>query len=780
MNPCCVLTGHFVPAPGNDPWTGLRHDYSPTENFHEQWLRWNRSCYGANSASRILTAEGRIRDIVNNYRRMNFSFSPALLDELSRSSPNVYRRVLEADAASVAQWGHGNALARPWQEVILPLLPPDRAALQIDWGLRAFAHHFGRPAEGFCLPHDAVNSDVLDLLVARGLKFILLSPSQAEGIMSVGSGSWRSLGGLPASGDRPFRIDRPEGSLAVFFPDERLSRGLVDDRLLRDSGNLEGALRKGLQATGFVSLAVRGETFGIVEPFADMCLAALWERLSGTSPVDCTNYGWVLEQRPPRELVKLKKGDEEKGTSADCPHGVGRWYRDCGCRSSATQQGWKEPLWARFLTWEATLTALVDRTVTELGLDAAAFRTEVPELLLRREEPRPWAVRLLGRADPAAEDRLIAAARALQWLQAFLPAALWNGDDPGLVDARGGFLAALRVFDFVEGASLADFLHSLHSVSLNDGRSVGDFVSGELLRRRHDARFAAALLLLDRLLRPRARYEDNFGPLTVADFSRSRHEIDEGVYRYTGQIRLHDSDRDFDLEFEYLLLEDHREGVSLYLNDADAVGRPEAFDLEHLPMGDRMEIVQLMGNDLEANLANETQAIFPLLRKSLVYARLLDVPPLPMARSLMELAVTRKILGMTETPEVPDAELMEALEEELSFAKDFTLKLDEGRLNGRFSRWLAQALGNPEAFASEEVVKSVETLLAALGRWGFQPDLTVAQALVFESLRDEAPRLLKALEAGRVEALGDLKRLLRLGTLLWLETSGIKNRLLDL
>jgi len=780
MNPSCVLSGHFVPPPGNDPWSGLRHDYSPTENFQQQWVSWNRACYGANSASRILTAEGRIRDIVNNFRHLNFSVAPALLDELARSSPNVYRRLQEADAESLARRGHGNAMARPWQEVILPLLPPDRAGLQIDWGLRAFEHHFGRPAEGFCLPHDAVSPPILDLLIDRGLKFLLLSPFQAEGIMPLGTGSWQSLGEAPAPGDRPFRIDRPEGSLAVFFPDERLSRGLVQDHLLRDAGNLENVLRKSLQTTGFISLTASGETFGMTEPFADMCLAALWERLGGTSPVDCTNYGSVLEQRPPRELVKLKKGDDEEGTSADCPHGVGRWHRDCGCRSTPSHQGWKEPLWARFVAWEATLTALVDKDVADLGLGTQGFRSELPSLLLDEEEPRAWARRLLGRSDTVAEDKLLAAGRGLQWLQAFLQSNLWNGDDPAAPEARTGFLAALRAFDFVPAASATEFLDSLQPIRLNDGRTLGDYFTLELLRRKHDPRFAAALLLLDRLLRPRARYEDSFGPLSVSDFSRSRHEIDEEVYRYTGQIRLHDKESDRDVEFEYLLLEDHREGVSLYLKDADSVGKPEAFDLECLPMGDKMEIVQLMGNDLEANLASETQAIFPLLRKSLVYARLLNVPPLPMARSLMELAVTRKILGMTENADIPDAALMETLEEELSFAKDFHLNLDSGRLNGRFSRWLAQAMGDPEAFHSEEVVKSVEVLLAALGRWGFAPDLTVAQALVFEAIRDKAPRLLAALESGRIEALQELKRLLRLGALLWLDTSGVKNRLLDL
>jgi hypothetical protein len=715
---------------------------------------------------------------VNNFLYLNFSFSPALLAELSRSSPNVYRRLLEADAESAKRWGHGNALARPWQEVILPLLSPTQAGRQIDWGLAAFRHHFGRDAEGFCLPHDAVNSMVLDLLVDRGLQFVLLSPYQAEGTMPRGAGTWTSLNGAPAPGDRAFQIDRPTGSLAVFFPDERLSRGLVHDHLLRDAENLDRALRHGLQSTGFINLAVRGETFGIDEPFGDMCLAALWRRLGGTSPVDGSNYATVLENRPPHELVKLKKGEDEEGTSSSCPHGVARWHRECGCRTGASHQRWKAPLWDAMRDWELKLTGDVDRTVADLGLVPEVFQTRVPDLLLGAP-PRSWAQDLLGRADRPAEDRLLRAARGLHWAQGFLQAALWHCDDPTGPEGRGALLEALRAFDFLDSATVADFVAGLGTISLNDGRSLAALVSHDLMRRRHDPRFAAALLLLDRLLRPRARYEDSVGPLLVADFSRSRHEIDEGVYRYTGQIRLRDREADREVEFEYLLLEDHREGVSLYLKEADSVDKPEAFDLEDLPVGDRMEIVHLMGNDLEVNLASETQAIFPLLRKSLVYARLLDVPPLPMARSLMELAVTRKVLGMTEATQSPGAEELEALEEELAFARDFSLTLDSDRLNSRFSRWLAQALGNPEEFTSESVVKSVETLLAALGRWNFHPDLTVAQALVFEALRDRAPRLLTALESGHIEALGELKRLIRLGTLLWIDTSEVKNRVLE-
>jgi len=727
MKPCCVLTAHFVPPPGRDPWTGIRHDYSSSESYHTQWSRWNRACLGANSASRVLTPEGRVRGIVNNYRFLNFSMTPALLDELRQTSPNVYRRVVEADTESVRRCGHGNAMARPWTEAILPLLPPDRAALQIDWGLAAFRRHFGRDAEGFCLPHDAVNATVLDLLVDRGLKFLLLSPFQAEGLMPLGSGSWQPLNGAPAPSDRPFRVDRPAGSIAVFFPDAGLSRALLQNHLLRDSNRLGAALRQAAQ-TGFTNLSARGETFGLDEPFADMCLAALWERLQAEPALEAVSYAAVLERRPPVELVKLARGDDERGSSGSCPHGVGRWHRDCGCRQSNTRQHWKAPLWTVMTRWEAALTSQIDAVAQANGLGPREFRA--------------WAVKFLLDQRPAANAALAAAARGLHWLQTFLSAALWEGDDPTSPEFRTAFSGVLRAFDFV-GHDFRPLVDEL-AIGLNDGRVLSDFVSQELLRRRHDERFAAALFLLDRLLRPRARYEDSLGPYTVTGFSRDRHAIDDSITRYDGHIAISDGSDDAS-DFDYLLLEDHREGVSLYLKYAAEAGPPEAFDLQDLPSGERAEIVRLMENDLEDHLASETEALFALLRKSLVYARLLDVPPLPAARSLMELAVTRKILALTENGEVPGARMLSELEEELAFARDYGLSLDRDRLNERFSEWLAQALARPEEFSSDAVENSVEALLQTVNRWGFTPDLTVPQALVFEALSrgPELPRLVR-------------------------------------
>jgi len=776
MKPCCVLASHFLTPPGLDPWTGLRHDYSSTEDFSEQWTRWNKACFGANSASRILTPEGKIADIVNNYRFLSFSFSCQLLDELKRDSPNVYRRIKQADRESLQQRRHGNALARPWVETALPLLKTQDAATLIDWGLASFREHFEREAEGFCLPHNAVNTGILDLLIDRGIRFLLLSASQAEGTMVPGSGSWQRVDG-PLS-HRPYSLLRPSGTIAVFFSDANLEAGLHSG-LLKDSANLEEALHEAAREAGFVNVSAHGETFGVLEPFGDMCLASVWSRLSPPHSVECVNFGQALDLFSPELVVKLKKGDDELGSSAECPHGVARWQRECGCRSSSRSQLWKRPLRMIVSSSAESLQNVIQEEALSLGVTLAQLKQAIPGLLLRQQSPRRWATTITGSSDHSVQDRIIAAAWYLAWSYTMYSSDLWGADDPLDPSARHVLLSSLRALEIQNDALLPAFLHDLESITVNGGIVLGSWVKEKLLKRRHDARFSAARFLLDRLLRPQARYEDSLGSLTIVDFSRSKHEIDAEVFRYTGNIAICDSSTELMSNFDYLLLEDHREGVSLYLKDADEAGRPMAFDLETLPLGDRNEIMQLMGSDLEISLASESKAIFPLLRKSLVYARLLDVAPVPIARSLMELAVTRKILELTEETVLPDAELFSTLEEELGFAQDFSLRLDTERLTRRFSRWMTQALSHREDFSSETVVKTVETLLGAFTRWKFQPDLTVAQSLVFEFIQERTPALIEALKTGRIEALKEIKRLIRLGNLLWIDTSKIENQILE-
>jgi hypothetical protein len=58
------------------------------------------------------------------------------------------------------------------------------------------------------------------------------------------------------------------------------------------------------------------------------------------------NYGWFLEKFPPKHEVELKNFYGE-GCAWSCAHGVGRWYRDCGCSTGGGpdwNQKWRGPL----------------------------------------------------------------------------------------------------------------------------------------------------------------------------------------------------------------------------------------------------------------------------------------------------------------------------------------------------------------------------------------------------------------------------------------------------
>ena len=779
-----VLSGHFFSPAEADPWTGLRHDYSEEENFQQRFTSLSRSCWGANSASRILGPDGKIRRIVNNFRSMAFSFAPGLLDELSHAAPNVYRRILEGDSYSRKNLGHGNALAQCWSPVILPLMEERQIRQQIIWGCAAFEKHFGRAPEGFWLPRQAVNDLVLDVLIEQRIQWILLSPWQADAIMPADEGSWTALGNSPAPSSRPLRLDRPSGCLGVFFQDAQLETGLAGGHLLRDAEAFKEAIKAAIPGGACTTVAADGSLFGWGEPFSDMCLAALWDKIAKEGDVQIVNYGVLWEQLPPTHQVRLRRGEDEQGVSRDCPHGVKRWQADCGCRGGDTHwhQRWRAPLLRQLRQLEDKVHRGIDGMLLPHGIARADWEARVPQLLLRQIEPRAWARSLLpSHASSAAEDQLIRWGWAWHWAQTMLASDLWHDADPFLASNRTGILAPLRCLELVEpeGTSwLAEFLGGLE-IEGNRGKTIRQQLEETLMARRRGPEFPAALLIFDRLLRPDVLYASSIGPWQVRDFSFDRQQVTAGVQRYSGRIELRQVDFDQNVVLEYLLLEDQAEGVSLSLKNATTKGKPESFDLEWMPVGVRAEIVRWMGADLEANLASETQSFFPLLRKSLVYSRLLQVPPLPMARSLMELAVTRKILELADSSELPSEAVLASLDLELAFARDYGLQLDKERLNPRFSRWLFQALSKPEDFTKETVVNGVETLLDRLFAWQFQPDITVAQALVYEEMQVKAPALLRALESGHIEALSELRRLLRLAALLQIDTTEIRNHLLD-
>ncbi|NMB76274.1 MAG: DUF3536 domain-containing protein [Myxococcales bacterium] len=401
-----IIHGHFYQPPRENPWTGVIERQDSAAPFHDWNERITAECYRPNSRSRVLDARGRVLELVNNYRHLSFNFGPTLLSHLEEHDPDTLRRIVEADAQSRAERGHGNAMAQAYNHMILPLATPRDRWTQIQWGLADFRSRFGREAEAMWLPETAANLEVLSDLARAGMKFVLLAPSQAARIRNRGGDRWRDVSGGDIPTHRPYLCRTPAGDIGVFFYHAGLSRAVAFEHLLRNASLFADRLQAAAEEAPpgpdrLVFCCTDGESYGHHEPFGDMCLAYLATREAPARGISFTNPGRFLADHPPEYEVELKGGE---GTAWSCAHGVGRWKEDCGCTTGGPA-GWNQ-------TWRAPLRRALDRLRDELD---ALFESEARGLL-----KEPWAARddflpvVLNRPLGAADRFLkLHAARAL-------------------------------------------------------------------------------------------------------------------------------------------------------------------------------------------------------------------------------------------------------------------------------------------------------------------------------------------------------------------------------
>ena len=353
-----TIHGHFYQPPRENPWTGEIENQPSAAPFHDWNDRIAAQCYRPKAPSRILSGSGRIRDIVNNYEFMSFNFGPTLIGWIRTHLPETYRRIQKADADSVARLGHGNAIAQVYNHIIMPLASPQDRITQIRWGIRDFETHFGRKPEAMWLAETAINMDVVVDLIREGIRFTILSPTQAESFRALDGGDWKPCGNTDIDTTRPYRIFPVDadgkkicdGYLDVFFYNPWLSSAVGFEHLLRDANvfgkRIQDAFDPNRADAQLVSIGTDGESYGHHEPFGDMCAAWLFNHYAPEHEMVPVNFGWFLEHFPPRFEVKLKNAYSE-GCAWSCAHGVGRWYRDCGCSTGGGpgwNQKWRTPL----------------------------------------------------------------------------------------------------------------------------------------------------------------------------------------------------------------------------------------------------------------------------------------------------------------------------------------------------------------------------------------------------------------------------------------------------
>ncbi|HKQ61302.1 MAG TPA: DUF3536 domain-containing protein, partial [Candidatus Polarisedimenticolaceae bacterium] len=336
------LHGHFYQPPRENPWLEAIELQDSARPYHDWNERVTAECYAPNASARILDGAGRIARIVNNYARISFNFGPTLLSWLAAHDAPTYGAILAADRASRERFGgHGSALAQAYGHAILPLCNERDRETQVRWGVRDFEWRFGRKPEGMWLPETAVDLATLETLARAGLRFTLLSPTQAARTRPLGATEWQDVAGGRVDPRRPYRVALPSGAeIVVFFYDGAIAHAIAFGGLLASGEELVRRLLA--SPAGLVHVATDGETYGHHHRFGEMALAWALDDLETQRRARLTNYGEFLERHPPTHEVEIRER-----TAWSCAHGLGRWSRDCGCAvdpASGFTQAWRAPL----------------------------------------------------------------------------------------------------------------------------------------------------------------------------------------------------------------------------------------------------------------------------------------------------------------------------------------------------------------------------------------------------------------------------------------------------
>ena len=363
-----TIHGHFYQPPRENPWLGSIERQPSAYPYHDWNEKIAAACYTPNTVSRILDARGRIDHIINNFAYMSFNIGPTLFHWLERRLPRTAERIVQGDAESCRRLnGHGNGVAQVYNHVIMPLATRREKELQVRWAIHDFRNTFGRDPEGMWLAETACNDETVEVLIDHGIRFTILSPTQAQRVRDLGGpshskrtrkGTWHDVIDGSVDTRRPYRVfcrDRkgnaiPDRTLDVFFFDKQLSTDVSFAHLLTDAGTLGKrflAAADHNRETQLVNIATDGETFGWHEPFGDMCLAYFFENTAPQMGMTVVNYAAYLDRTPPTWEVQLKPGRDGQGTSWSCSHGVDRWQDDCGCTTDSPSwwnQKWRRPL----------------------------------------------------------------------------------------------------------------------------------------------------------------------------------------------------------------------------------------------------------------------------------------------------------------------------------------------------------------------------------------------------------------------------------------------------
>lgn len=395
MNKYICVHGHFYQPPRENPWLEDVELQESAHPYHDWNERVTAESYEPNAAARVVDAESRIIDIVNNYSRISFNFGPTLLSWMKKHQQEVYNAIIQADKDSRERFGgHGSAIAQGYSHMIMPLANSRDKRTQIIWGIKDFRSRFGRDPEGMWLPETAVDSETLRIMAEEGIKFTILAPRQAKRVRKMSateeSEVWHDVAEGTVDPRRPYICRLEDGKeINIFFYDGNIAHDVAFGKMLTSGEEFANRMLGTLdadQAPQIANVATDGETFGHHQAYGDMTLGYCISFIESHKDFELTNYGEFLSRHNPEYEVEI-----HENSSWSCVHGIERWRDDCGCSTGMNpnwHQKWRKPLREALDHLREDLIGLYEKKAGEFFKAPWEARDEYIEIILDRAKKR--------------------------------------------------------------------------------------------------------------------------------------------------------------------------------------------------------------------------------------------------------------------------------------------------------------------------------------------------------------------------------------------------------
>ncbi len=781
-----IIHGHFYQPPRENPWTGVIPFQESAAPHHDWNKRITNECYAANSASRRLFADGSIRDILNNYEYISFNFGPTLFSWLEIEAPSVYQRILDADKISMTRNnGHGNAIAQVYNHIILPLASPRDRKTQVGWGLEDFKTRFRRDAEGIWLSETAVNNDVLDLLIAEGLTFVILSPWQAQRFRKADSNEWIDLGDKPIDPRRAYRIERKNGSIAVFFYNHNLAHGISFDHYLRNAETLYGRImthHSDEEGTSLISIATDGEIYGHHEPFGDMCLAELIRKVEGSEELEWSNFGAFLETYPPRHIVELREGEGNRGTSWSCVHGVSRWYKDCGCTTGGNlkwNQGWRTPLKNAFDNLNEGLWKIFTREAKKItNHHPEELRNSYIAVMAGNESIKEFAKRVVKPGVNPDEiagklGRLLEGQRNSMYM--FTSCGWFFSELSGIepVQNMTYALESVRLYGpFSTEEMLTAFQKDLEKTVSNipDKGTGADILARDIMPREKGIKFPAIVFILNDLIHRKNKHRNNRGTSRFGFYDLGEISSDRKQHSAEGQITLSHRYTLRKAAYSYRL--NWMEDLHLTLWHE---GKEVSVDTGDLPADLRTNLVHHLFRSLEDRALKSVEVLKTEIEQIFKSYQNFGITTPPFLKRVAAVCLEGILSRLFDQPDfLLDEKGFNLLREVMQKASDWGISLSGRGIYESASHLLAHMTDQLNDSFDQELTERILSFCKILRTGGLEPDLTYPQNRLFELKQRWIETNRENAEKGVFESRNGLRNLILLGNHLGINMEDIK------